>query len=89
MEPSYWCDRPYDQYWCDKHHVFEDVLVWSGEVLFVTHIGQATVAGICCSQIKLTDVLVVLDLKKDLLSISQLTTDLPLTIKLVDFGFMD
>ena len=56
---------------------FDGVMVGSGNTLPLTHIGENTL-GTGSSSIHLKDVLLVPDIKKDLLSVSKLTTDYPL-----------
>lgn len=63
------------------------VMVGSGEVLSITHLGQAHV-GTSHSKLILKDVIVIPDIKKDLLSISKLTSNFPFTIQFDGFGFV-
>ena len=59
------------------YHGSDGVMVGNGHTLPITHIGETTLS-IGSSSIHLKDVLLVLDIKKDLLSVSKLTTDYPL-----------
>ena len=62
-------------------------MVGNGHTLPITHIGETTL-GIGSSSIHLKDVLLVLDIKKDLLSVSKLTTDYPLIFEFDGHGFV-
>ncbi|KAA8544767.1 hypothetical protein F0562_019529 [Nyssa sinensis] len=53
------------------------VMVGNGHILPITHIGTATLSS-GSSSIKLNDVLIVPDIQKDLLSVSNLTSNYPL-----------
>ena len=59
----------------------------NGHTLPITHIGETTL-GIGSSFIQLKDVLLVPDTKKDLLSVSKLTTDYPLLFEFDGHGFV-
>ena len=65
----------------------DGVMVGNGNILPITHIGKATV-GSGDSSIPLNDVLLVPDIKKDLLSISKLTFDYPLKFEFDGPGFV-
>ena len=65
----------------------DGVMVGNGNILPITHIGKATV-GSGDSSIPLNDVLLVPDIKKDLLSISKLTSDYPLKFEFDGPGFV-
>ena len=69
------------------YHGSDGVMVGNGHTLPITHIGQAIV-GIGTSSIKLNDVLLVPDIKKNLLSVSKLTTDFPFTFEFNGLGFV-
>lgn len=62
-------------------------MVGNGQTLPITHIGQATI-GTGVSSIKINDVLLVPDIKKNLLSVSKLTTDFPFTFEFDGLGFV-
>ena len=62
-------------------------MVSNGHTLPITHIGETTL-GTDSSSIHLKDLLLVLDIKKDLLSISKLTTNYPLIFKFDGHGFV-
>ena len=62
-------------------------MVGNGHTLPITHIGKTTL-GIGSSSIHLKDVLLVPDIKKDLLSVSKLTTDYPLIFEFDGHGFV-
>lgn len=65
----------------------EGLMVGNGEFLPSTHTGQAQL-GTCSSLISLNDVLLVSKIKKDVLSITKLTTDYPLAVEFNGDGFV-
>lgn len=65
----------------------DDVLIGDGSFHEITHIGD-TIIHYGNSLIKLKDVLLVPDLAKILLSISQLTSDYPYNCEFYDIGFL-
>jgi transposase InsO family protein len=69
------------------YHGTDGVMVGNGDSLPITHIGQATI-GSGSSSLKLNDVLLVPDIKKDLLSVSKLTSDYPLIFEFDGDGFV-
>ena len=69
------------------YHGSDGVMVGNGQTLPITHIGQATI-GTGVSSIKLNDVLLVPDIKKNLLSVSKLTTDFLFTFEFDGLGFV-
>jgi hypothetical protein len=69
------------------YHGTDGVMVGNGDNLQITHIRQATI-GHGPSSIKLNDVLLVPDIKKDLLSVSQLTFAYPLLFEFNGDGFV-
>ena len=70
------------------YHGTDGVMVGNiGDSLHITHIGQATI-GSGPSSLKLNDVLLVLDIKKDLLYVSKLTSDYPLIFEFDGDGFV-
>ena len=62
-------------------------MVGNGHTLPITHIGKTTLAT-GSSSIHLKGVLLVPDIKKDLLSISKRTTDYPLVFEFDGHGFV-
>jgi hypothetical protein len=69
------------------YHCIDGVMVGNGESLPITHIGQANI-GSGSSSLKLKDVILVPDIKKDLLSVSKLTSDYPLQFEFDGHGFV-
>lgn len=65
----------------------DSVMVGNGEQLTITHTGQAHIFP-RHSQLSLHDVLVVPDIKKNLISIPKLTTDYPCCVIFDDHGFL-
>ncbi|KAG6666675.1 hypothetical protein CIPAW_01G048700 [Carya illinoinensis] len=65
----------------------DGIMVGNGKVLPITHVGQAIV-GSSNSQLLLNDVLVVPEIKKNLLSVSKLTTAYPLQFEFDGTGFV-
>ena len=63
----------------------EGVMVGNGDVLQITHIGQANIK-FGHDSLQLNDVLLVPDIKKDLISVSKLTFDLPLKFEFYGDG---
>jgi hypothetical protein len=64
------------------YHCTDGVMVGNGESLPITHIGQANI-GSSSSSLKLKDVILVPDVKKDLLFVSKLTSDYPFNLNLM------
>ena len=62
-------------------------MVGNGDVLQITHIRQASIES-GNNSLQLNDVLLVPDIKKDLISISKLTFDLPLKFEFDGDGFL-
>uniref|UniRef100_A0A5K0Z4E1 Retrovirus-related Pol polyprotein from transposon TNT 1-94-like beta-barrel domain-containing protein n=1 Tax=Nymphaea colorata TaxID=210225 RepID=A0A5K0Z4E1_9MAGN len=62
------------------YHGSDRVIIGNGQSLPITHIGQGNLV-VCDSYIPLSKVLYVPQLKKNLLSVSQITTDLPYTFE--------
>jgi hypothetical protein len=69
------------------YHGTDGVMVGNGESLPITHIGQANISY-GSSFFKLKDVLLVPDIKKDLLSVSKLTSNYPLQFEFDGHGFV-
>ena len=65
----------------------EGVMVGNGDVLQITHIGQANIK-FGHDSLQLNDVLLVPNIKKDLISVSKLTSDLPLKFEFDGDGFV-
>lgn len=61
---------------CQPYHGSDKIMVGNGHKLKITHIGD-TVLHTDKNSVKLKNVLVVPEIKKNLLSVSQLTTDFP------------
>lgn len=61
---------------CQPYHGLDKIMVGNGHKLKITHIGD-TVLHTDKNSVKLKNVLVVPEIKKNLLSVSQLTTDFP------------
>lgn len=69
------------------HTESDRVLIANGDFLHITHIGDATL-GSGSSKIILSDVLLVSDLERNLLSIGKLTTDYPVNCEFSDDDFV-
>ena len=65
----------------------DKIMVGNGNKLDITHIGDTTIQS-GKDNVKLKNVLVVPNIKKNLLSVSQLTTDLPYLFEFDSNGFM-
>lgn len=63
------------------------IMVGNGEILLITHIGETKI-NTDSSSIPLKNVLLVPNIKKDLLSVSQLTTAFPYTFEFSSTGCM-
>ncbi len=62
-------------------------MVGNGDILQITHVGQANIES-GNKSLQLNDVLLVPDIKKDLISVSKLTSDLPLKFEFDGDGFV-
>ncbi|GMY38248.1 Zinc finger, CCCH-type [Fagus crenata] len=63
------------------------VMVGNGDILQITHVGQANIES-GNKSLQLNDVLLVPNIKKDLISVSKLTSDLPLKFEFDGDGFV-
>ncbi|KAK4481427.1 hypothetical protein RD792_012318 [Penstemon davidsonii] len=69
------------------YHGTDKVYVGNGALLDISHIGTASIP-LGNKSLKLKNVLVVPEIKKDLLSISQLTSEYPYTVEFSSSGFV-
>jgi hypothetical protein len=65
----------------------DGVMLGNGDILQITHVGQANIES-GNKSLQLNDVLLVPDIKKDLISVSKLTSDLPLKFEFDGDGFV-
>ena len=64
------------------------IVAGNGDILDISHIGDTSLPLSNGSNLPIKDVLVVLGIQKNLLSISQLTTAYPCTCEFCDIGFL-
>lgn len=62
-------------------------MVENGEILHIIHVGHTSI-GISHNPIHLKNVLVVPEIKKDILSVSKLTSDYPLNFEFNGYRFV-
>lgn len=70
-----------------SYHGHEKIIVGNGDSLDITHVGSTHIR-VGNQRIKLNDVLVAPHIKKNLLSVSQFTTDNPCTFEFSSDGFL-